>query len=174
MKRIQSGVLLLCLLLFASCGTSRHAAGVDYTALARAGIALGLDIDEDDDRSLMLEAASWIGVRYRYAGNDRRGVDCSGLTYNIYRTVYGIQLQRSSEGMYEEDVDKISKRKLKSGDLVFFGTGKKRRKVNHVGIYLKDGAFIHTSNSSGVIVSRLDEEYYRKRYIKAGRVKKWK
>ncbi len=171
MKNIKTLFLLLGIVLLASCGTSRKSSDVNYTALARASITLGVDIDEQDDRALMLEAASWVGVRYRYGGTDRRGVDCSGLVSSIYRKVYGVQLQRSSAAQYDKDVNKISKGKLASGDLVFFGTGKKRRKVNHVGVYLKDGAFIHSSTSAGVIVSRLNEDYYKKCFIKGGRVK---
>lgn len=66
---------------------------------------------------------------------------------------------------------KISKRQLQEGDLVFFHNGRRKRVANHVGIYLKDGKFVHASTSSGVIVSRLEEPYYRKCWMQGGRVK---
>ena len=59
---------------------------------------------------------------------------------------------------------------LKEGDLVFFHNGKKKRKASHVGIYLKEGKFIHASSSQGVIVSALDEPYYRRCWMQGGRI----
>ena len=67
---------------------------------------------------------------------------------------------------------KVSRGKLQEGDLVFFRTGSGKKKVpNHVGIYLKNGKFIHTSTSKGVIVSNLSEPYYTRSWITGGRVK---
>ena len=129
------------------------------------------DIDEDDDRKLMLECASWLGVKYRYGGNNKNGVDCSGLTCNIYRNVYSHSLHRSSFDQYSKDVKKIKRKKLKSGDLVFFATGSSDR-VSHVGIYLKDNLFIHASSSRGVVVSDLDQKYYKERWVSGGEVDK--
>ena len=63
---------------------------------------------------------------------------------------------------------------LREGDLVFFNSGKGlniRKNINHVGIYLKDHKFIHTSTSRGVMVSDLNEDYYRKTWVCGGRVK---
>lgn len=154
-----------------SCGTSKKVSGnVDYRELARAAIRLGFDIDEDDDWSLMTEASSWLGVPYRYGGDDRRGVDCSGLTYNIYRKVYGINLSRSSSEQYKKDVRRVSKNELNSGDLVFFSTDK-GKKVTHVGIYLKDSKFIHASSSKGVVINNLEQNYYKRNFVSGGKVK---
>lgn len=99
-----------------------------------------------------------------------QGVDCSGLTCIIYRTVYGILLDRSSENIYK-NCTHISKKHLKEGDLVFFSTGKKQ-KINHVGIYLKNGYFIHSSTSKGVVISHLKESYYADNWKGGGRLKK--
>jgi probable lipoprotein NlpC len=61
---------------------------------------------------------------------------------------------------------------LSSGDLVFFNTSRKKRKgINHVGLFLKNGYFIHASTSRGVIISNLKEDYYRKTWKQGGRVK---
>jgi lipoprotein Spr len=158
-------------LLFASCGTGKKAfRDVDFASLARAGLKLGVDIDVDDDWPLMLEASSWIGVPYRYGGTNKSGVDCSGLTVAIYRNVYGIGISRNSHAQYDNDVKKVSKKKLKTGNLVFFATGKKS-KVSHVGVYLKDDKFIHASSSRGVVVSDLKEEYYKRSFVSGGIVK---
>ena len=70
---------LISITLLVSCSSSKKAFDYnnEYRQLARAGLKLGFDIDEDDDRKLMLECASWLGVKYRYGGNNKNGVDCS-------------------------------------------------------------------------------------------------
>lgn len=77
------------------------------------------------------------------------------------------QLRRTAH----QNCRKVAKRNLKEGDLVFFHNGRKKRKATHVGIYLKDGRFVHASTSRGVIVSRLEEDYYRRCWMQGGRVK---
>ena len=68
-----------------------------------------------------------------------------------------------------QDCHKVSKRNLREGDLVFFHNGRKKRIASHVGIYLKDNKFIHASTSRGVIISSLNEDYYRKHWLSGGR-----
>lgn len=141
---------------------------LDYKALARASVRLGVDIRLEDNHKLYIEAAEWMGVPYRAGGESKRGTDCSGLTCQIYKKVYHTKLSRSTEGQKKES-SKVAKRNLREGDLVFFTSSRSGRKVAHVGIYLKDGKFIHASTSQGVIVSRLDEPYYTKHWISGGR-----
>ena len=144
---------------------------LDYKALARASVRLGMDINLEDNHKLYLEAAQWIGTPYRGGGETKRGTDCSGMTCQIYKKVYHIKLQRSTDGQKKES-SKVARRNLREGDLVFFSSRKSRRKVAHVGIYLKDGKFVHASTSQGVIVSSLNEPYYRTHWISGGRVRK--
>lgn len=141
---------------------------LDYKALARASVRLGVDIRLEDNHKLYIEAAEWMGVPYRAGGESKRGTDCSGLTCQIYKKVYHTKLSRNTEGQKKES-SKVAKRNLREGDLVFFTSSRSGRKVAHVGIYLKDGKFIHASTSQGVIVSRLDEPYYTKHWISGGR-----
>lgn len=145
--------------------------GTDYQALAQASVRLGMDIDRKDNHALYLEASRWIGAPYRNGGNSRWGIDCSGLTSQIYRNVYRQPLHRSAEEQRLLDCHKKSKRNLREGDLVFFHNGSRKRRASHVGIYLKDGRFIHASTSRGVIVSHLNEPYYRKHWLSGGRVR---
>lgn len=154
------------LAILSSCHTS--APSYDYQALAQASVRLGVDIGLKDNHALYLEAAQWIGTPYRAGGSSRRGTDCSGFVWQMYRKVYGKELSRSSEQQMKES-RKVSRRKLREGDLVFFGTTRRKRRVSHVGIYLKEGKFVHASTSRGVIVSSLDEPYYEERWIKGGR-----
>lgn len=171
-QKYISGILLLIGTLFtlalSSCGT--RAPRYDYRALAQAAIRLEMDIDKDDNHKLYIESSKWIGVPYRTGGNTRKGVDCSGLTCNIYKTVYRKKLQRSSEKQRKKNCRKVARRNLREGDLVFFHNGRNKRTANHVGIYLKDNKFIHASNA-GVIVSSLNEPYYKKYWMQGGRVK---
>lgn len=166
---------LSCLILtvaFSSCKTSqRYLAGTPSPK--ELSSRLGIHVAESDYRYLYSEAASWLGTPHRMGGNSRRGVDCSGFVAIMYRKVYGKQLSRSSAAMLKYDCRKVRKGKLKEGDLVFFRTGRGKKKVpNHVGIYLKSGKFIHTSTSKGVTVSSLNEPYYVRTWLTGGRVKK--
>ena len=100
-------------------------------------------------------------------GMTKSGVDCSGFVYNVYKDVYGISLPRNSQDM-ETVVEPINdKSKLKEGDLVFFNG--RSGKVNHVGIYIKDDTFVHTSTSRGVMISNLNEKYWANIYRRGGR-----
>ena len=86
--------------------------------------------------------------------------------------VCGDCVSRSSADMLKYNCKKVSRGKLQEGDLVFFKTGGGKKKTpNHVGIYLKNGKFIHTSTSRGVMVSSLSEPYYTRSWITGGRVK---
>lgn len=150
-----------------SCRTS--APRLDYQALARASILLGVDINLEDNHKLYLESAKWIGVPYRSGGDSKRGTDCSGFVSQVYRKVYRKHVPRSTEELKKES-SKIAKRNLREGDLVFFTSSRSRKKVAHVGIYLKNGKFVHASTSKGVIVSRLSERYYTQHWISGGRI----
>ncbi len=164
---LQSILLLGLIISFSSCRTS--APRLDYKALAQASIRLGVDINLEDNHKLYMESADWIGVPYRGGGDSKRGTDCSGLTYQVYRKVYRTQLPRNTEDLKKKS-NKVSKRNLREGDLVFFTSRNSGKKVAHVGIYLKNGKFIHASTSKGVIVSNLNEDYYTKHWISGGRI----
>lgn len=159
--------LLAAIVGLSSCRTS--APHLDYQALARASILLGMDINMEDNHKLYLEAANWIGTPYRGGGDSKRGTDCSGMVYQIYRKVYRIEVPRNTEALKNRS-NKVAKRNLKEGDLVFFTGSRSKKTVGHVGIYLKDGKFIHASTSKGVIVSRLSEDYYNRHWISGGRI----
>jgi probable lipoprotein NlpC len=121
-------------------------------------------------RDKLLEAAgAYLGTPYRYTGVDRRGLDCSGLVYLSFRDALNYPTPRTSESIYLW-AEKIDAAQLQRGDLVFFITAGTR--ISHVGIYAGDDWFIHSASSgprTGVIYSRLDESYWRDRYVGAGR-----
>lgn len=118
--------------------------------------------------ALVAEAARWLGVPYKYAGNDKKGVDCSGLTSQVFLKTLNVKMPRSSREQQQWCIN-IRKENLQPGDLVFFATGSDRNRVSHVGIYIGSGDIIHASSSRGVIISNLTENYYLKRYHSSGR-----
>lgn len=170
-------LLLLCLALsLGSCGSRKArtvALPADFKGPKELARLYGVRITENDNIFLYNEGARWLGVPHKLGGSTKRGVDCSGFVAIVYREVYGKSLSRSSADMLKHDCRKVSRDKLKEGDLVFFKTtrGGKRSVPNHVGIYLKNGRFIHTSTSSGVMVSSLSEPYYTRTWLSGGRVK---
>lgn len=170
MKRtlIHLSLLIGLVVSLSSCRSS--APRLDYRALARASVLLGVDIKLEDNHKLYLEAAEWIGVPYRVGGDSKRGTDCSGFTCQLYRKVYRTQVPRNTEDLKKES-SKVAKRNLREGDLVFFSSNRSKKKVAHVGIYLKNGRFIHASTSKGVIVSSLNEDYYTRHWMSGGRIR---
>ena len=122
---------------------------------------------------LLAAAESCLGTPYRYAGLDRRGLDCSGLVYLSFREALNYTIPRTAENIYAW-VEKIPKEELEPGDLVFFTTI--GQKVSHLGIYTGERRFIHSASEgphTGVIYSSLDEDYWKRRYTGAGRALPW-
>lgn len=168
--------ILMCSLLF-SCGSSKGGAKL-YDPREVADISRKLQIplsnkDKDDDKNIPLyaEVSLWLGAPYRYGGMTKRGTDCSGFTMQVYHKVYGIKLPRSTQGLAKAKYKNVAKRNLYAGDIILFATGKNKRTVTHAGIYLKEGKFIHASTSRGVMVNHVDDNYYKKAWVKAIRVK---
>ena len=136
---------------------------------------LGMEENRTDNFALYKEAASWLHTPHVEGGLSRNGIDCSGLVYVMYKNVYGKTIERNSEAILKRNCEKIGRARLRAGDLVFFNTtGMHRLIINHVGIYLRDGKFIHTSLSKGVMISSLDESYFQKTWVCGGRVKYYK
>lgn len=130
---------------------------------------LGITIEDASLLDFYREAVDWLGTRYRRGGMSRKAVDCSGFTNIIYKNVFGQELDRVSTVIAKNVKESIlDKEDLQPGDMVFFSTYGKRY-INHVGVYLGDGKFIHASIKKGVIVSRLDEGYYSRNWKKGGR-----
>ncbi len=116
-------------------------------------------------------ARSFTGTPYKWGGTTRSGMDCSGLLCNAFSSI-DYTLPRTSRAQSEVG-EKVKKDDIRPGDLVFFATGRSRRKVSHVGLVttVKKGEvwFIHSSSSLGVIESKLSTNYYAKRFLMARR-----
>ncbi len=122
-------------------------------------------------QKILSTAITYLGVPYRYGGSTRRGMDCSGLVQKSF-AANDILLPRNSKEQAKKG-KLVTKNQLKRGDLVFFAT-KGGRRVSHVGIILTPNgvksSFIHASFSRGVMVSKLDNSYWNRRYVSARRV----
>ncbi len=110
---------------------------------------------------------SFLGAPYKFGGETKAGIDCSGLVMQVYKQYAGFKLPHDTKKLYQL-VKHVDKDDLVYGDLVFFSDG--WFSVSHVGIYIEGGKFVHSVKGSGVIVSSLDESHYKKRYRGARRV----
>ena len=112
------------------------------------------------------EALRYVGTPYKYGGSDRKGMDCSGLVNVVFRN-FGVSLPRRSRDIATSGME-VSPDSLMPGDILAFSS-KPGGRVNHVGIYVGKGKFVHASTSRGVVVDSLDK-YYRKRLITVRRL----
>ena len=180
---MKKAVSILCffiaVLSITSCSTRKQTiqkpqAKYSNQQISRLSKIYGLRLTHADNLALYDACSGWLGVRHRMGGNTKSGVDCSGLVSIIYRQVYGRGLERNSAAMLKTNCTPVNRNNLREGDLVFFktsGSGNSRTPT-HVGIYLKNGKFIHASTSKGVMVSSLSETYYIRTWITGGRVKR--
>lgn len=123
-------------------------------------------VNEMREKQLFTHHKAWEGVWYRYGGTSKRGVDCSGYIYQTFKECFGLLLPRTTKGQMRMG-RRISRARLKAGDLIFFKTGFKQR---HVGIYIGKGYFTHASSSKGVTLSSLDNPYWKKHYLFSKRI----
>ncbi len=112
-------------------------------------------------------AKQYLGVKYAYGGASPSGFDCSGFTTYVFKN-FGYSLNRSSSAQTSNGTE-ISKSELLPGDLVFFTRG--GSSVGHVGIYIGDNKFIHSSSPGDVVkITSLDDSYYKRNYVCSRRI----
>lgn len=118
-------------------------------------------------------AKQFKGVRYKFGGATKSGMDCSGLVFESFRA-HDVILPRISRDMAKNG-DKVPLNNVAIGDLVFFKTGSRRNDISHVGLVVSsddDGKieFIHATTSAGVIISSITETYWDKTFVEARRI----
>ena len=117
-------------------------------------------------RSIIATAMKYMGVPYVYGGSSPSGFDCSGFVQYVYRMA-GIDLPRTADIQFNVGTP-VSKSELQPGDLVFFAGDYVN--ISHVGIYLRDGDFIHASTTYGIAIDSLHRDYRRDHYMGARRI----
>lgn len=126
----------------------------------------------DAANEVMITAMGLVGTPYRWGGdNQKEGFDCSGLLVDVFSRTLEMNLPRRSVDMSRMQGKIVAKNQLKTGDLVFFSTNRKRNEINHVGLYVGDGRFVHAPRTGrNVTLSRLDSAYWQKTFREAKRV----
>ena len=170
-RRWRGAVLATAVLLLAACASSPHrhertfkpsdSALANEPARAPTGeVATANDV--------LFRALALVGTPYHWGGNTPAGgFDCSGLVGYVFRTI-GIDLPRVSRSMAHEGTEVANRDALAEGDLVFFG---KRGRIDHVGIYIGDGKFLHAPRTGrDVTVSSLTTGYWSQKYLQARRI----
>jgi cell wall-associated NlpC family hydrolase len=136
------------------------------TVQLKYAVLLNTEVEQLSNTTFYEKVDEWYGTRYRMGGTTKSGVDCSAFVQAVFAAAFGVAIPRTAREQHRV-ARQISRTELKEGDLVFFNT---RGGVSHVGIYLQNNKFVHSSTSRGVTVSDLFEPYYVKRFIAAGRI----
>lgn len=141
--------------------------GAEYKLRAKYASTLGVQEGDIRNVSLYQFIDEWTGTPYRYGGTSKSGTDCSGFVGSLYRDVYGKSIPRTT-GEISKKANKVSTSSLREGDIVFFDINGK--KSSHIGVYLQNQHFVHASSSKGVIISDLQNPYYKKAFSHGGRL----
>ncbi|MGE4533985.1 C40 family peptidase [Halomonas sp.] len=116
-------------------------------------------------QALLAQHERWAGTPYRLGGSGFGGVDCSALVQNVFAETFRVTLPRTT-GEQVRQGRAVERDELAPGDLVFF---RPPGVYDHVGIYLGEGRFLHASSSRGVMISELDNHYWRRHFWQARR-----
>lgn len=155
--------LLFLLLSLAGCSSSQQSVAPQA---AEVGVASFHPNTPKPQPSFVNVYDEWKGTPYRLGGTTKRGIDCSAFVQIGYSSVYQTMLPRTT-GELVKMGQMVSKKQAQYGDLVFFKTGYRLR---HVGIYIGNDEFMHASTSKGVIVSRLDNPYWKQAFWQIRRI----
>ena len=134
-----------------------------------------LNYDALTINSIMDEAMSHIGARYRSGSKGPKAFDCSGFTSYVFRNSGGVEIGCSSRDQYAKNMP-VSRSEMQRGDLVFFTSPHSGRNVGHVGIVIdvdpltQSFDFIHASSSKGVTITNSNDGFYARRFVGVRRV----
>ncbi len=160
-------LLLVPFLLSAQTRKQKRKAKKEKVAMMNYYADFALVPDSASTPYLYYQVYDWVGTHYKFGGGTKKGIDCSGFVAEMYKNVYCIQLTGGSTDIWTK-VKPIEKADLKEGDILFFKI--KVGRISHVGIYLGKNKFAHASVRKGVMVSDLEEAYYKNTFFSGGRL----
>jgi cell wall-associated NlpC family hydrolase len=164
---LKFGVLfLLASLVLAGCSSAPKPVPLPPASAAAPATSIGPKHDE-----VLFHAFSLVGTPYRYGGSSpATGFDCSGLINYVYREAAGLALPRTTAGLYALDKPRRqASAPLQPGDLVLFAMS--GRSVDHAGIYVGDGRFLHAPSTGGrVRVDSLHANHWQRSFKGSRRV----
>ena len=167
-KKLVAVMLFIGLCLFSQAQTSQKSSDPDNLAKEYFSQIMGVASNATTNTKLYQFVYEWLGTPYRLGGDSKRGIDCSKFSLPVYENVFNTTIGYNSRNQYS-NVTPIRKNDLQAGDLVFFKI--RSRSITHVGVYLGDDKFAHASSSKGVMVSNLNEAYWKRYYYNGGRPK---
>lgn len=148
-----------------SCKSSSHSTSRNTSSKLSAEMSLR--------KSLVKDAERYKGVKYKYAGKDPKGFDCSGFTYYVC-SKHNIKLSSSSSSQSKQGIE-IAISKAKMGDLLFFGRHGRNGKIQHVGMVYKNDSnglyMIHSSSKRGIVIDNVStSKYWKPKLLFAKRI----
>ena len=172
-------LLLFCslALFITSCGTTKKVSSSSSekennssSTKLKTKYAQLLSVNENkiDNIKLYSFINEWYGVKYKYGGKTKKGIDCSAFTSILYTDVYNKTLNGTAASIFYQ-CKPVSKNNLDEGDLVFFKIDNDN--VTHIGVYLQNNKFVHASTKKGIMIDDLDEPYFKKYFFKGGKLK---
>ena len=166
-KKLIAGIFFITSLCFASHAQEQpKSSDPDNLAKEYFSQIMGVAANATTNTKLYQFVYEWLGTPYRLGGDSKKGIDCSKFSLAVYENVFNTTIGYNSRNQYA-NVTPISKDNLQPGDLVFFKI--RSRNITHVGVYLGDDRFAHASSSRGVMVSSLNEAYWKRYYYNGGR-----
>lgn len=173
MKLKRSALIFICAssLIITSCSSNKEVAS---SSSNKATATNSRKAHRKEVNKVIKTAYKYTGTPYKYGGNDKKGIDCSGLVVNSYK-VAGKELPRNTSLLIKAGTE-VPIKDIQKGDLLFFATDKGSRKINHVGIVTKvidppnEVLFLHSTNKAGVIEDKLGVKYNRESFVKAIRI----
>ena len=158
--------ILILIVSFSSCKSSKSVNKRQKVVVKKSEAKPLFKVDNIIDYAKKFE-----GVRYKYGGTTKKGMDCSGLIYTTFKA-HDIVMPRTTKDLSVSG-NWVDLKKVTKGDLVFFATNKNSRKVNHVGIVTNtkgsEISFIHSSSSRGVMISQISQKYWYFAFVQARR-----
>jgi len=152
--------------------SSKYSNNSKFLTFKRGGLEKPFNVSASKCDAIIATAKSFLGTPHSSGGLSKSGIDCSGLVYTAFKSHCSKDLPRVAQEMARWGTIISSLNNLKKGDLVFFtGTYNTSKFITHVGIYLGNNNFIHTSSSKGVSINSIKgSSYWESKFVYGTRI----